>query len=330
MADETPATPVTVATPAPVDPNAAALALFKQAVAPDPKVPAPSAGDSSTPPAVAPGAPATPAAADPPLTTDTLKAQQQTLSRGFGKLATEKAALHEREQRLKGLERWAGAEDKVKADPAAVLELHGITLEQVAEAFLKRQGIQAAAPTAEERIAALETERQREREQAAKTQETQTAEARMAAVQTGVDTVKAHLEASADKFPVVLAKGEANHVFDAVGRYAVKHSIPFESVTMEMVTTVAEAYEQARQAQVDEELSTLVTKVPALAARFAPPKPATATAPSGEQRQGAQASSVTLVGSNSEAPPPQPSGRIPVDELMRRSLEQFKRGGASA
>lgn len=322
--------------------------LNKPAVTADPKAPAPSAGapstssgtpSSTTAPANGVAADGTsaagtpPAGSDPPLTAEVLRTQQQTLSQGFGKLAQAKAALHEREQALKPLERYRGADEKVRADPAAVLELHGITLEQLAEAVLKRQGIQPDPPTAEERLAALEAERKKATDDAAKAAETQTAEQQAAAVQTGVDTVRGHLESMAADFPVVLAKGEANFVFDAIGKYAVKHSIPFQNVTMDMVTAVAKAYEEARQVQVDEEFSALAPKVPRLAARFAPPKPQetpAATAPSGDQRQGAQASSVTLVGTGSEAPPPKPNGRLSPEELNRRSLEVLKAGRPQA
>lgn len=340
MPDEAPAAPVTVATPATpapvrVDPNAAALALFNKpaAVVVDPKASAPSASNPGAPEAgkaaTAPGT-AEPAAADPPLTAEALRTQQQTLSAGFGKLAAAKAQLHEREQALKPLERWRGVEEKVKADPAAVLELHGITLEQLAEAVLKRQGIQPEAPTAEERLAALEADRKKETEEAAKTKDEQAEEAQQAAIAVGVKTVKDILDATPDAFPVSIAKGEERMVFDTVLGYAMKHNIPFDQVTPQMVRVVAAAYEEARQTQVDEELSALVTKVPKLAARFAPPKlPETpaATAPTGEQRQGAQASSVTLVGTHSEAPPPQkPTGRLSPAELDRRALEVMNAG----
>ncbi len=312
---------------APVDPNAAALALFKKAdPAADPKAPAPSAsspgGSEAGKAASAPGT-AEPAVAEPDAG---LKAQREQLSRGFAKLASQRAEIEAHRQELKHLQRWADADTKVKADPAAVLELHGLTLEQVAEAYLKRQA--GGQPTVEDRVAQLEAERRAAAEKATKDAEQAQAQSVQEARANGVAAIAGHLQLAADKYPVTLARGEAEHVFDAVMKYGATHGIDFSALppqtTTELVTMVATAYEEARQAQVDEEISSLAPKVPKLAARFAPPKPDGQTAPSGGTHSGAQASSVTLVGTPSEAPPPQqPTGRLSKAELERRALEVF-------
>lgn len=310
--------------------------MFKKAVAPaapaapaaDPKAPAPSVSSSGTPEAgkaaTAPGT-AEPVAGDPPA--DALKAQREQLSRGFAKLAGAKAEVQAAQERIKVAQRWEDGHAKVKADPASVLELHGITLEQVAEAYLKRGA--GGVPSVEDRVAQLEAERVAAAEKAAKAGEAQQTQAAQEAHANGVAAVQGHLQIAADKYPVTLAKGEAGQVFQAVLRYGSTHNIDFGALTpqatTELVSMVANAYEETRQAQVDEEVSALVTKVPRLAARFVPPKAETPTAPAGETRQGAQASSVTLVGTGSEAPPPQPAGRLSKAELERRALEHFQK-----
>src|SRR5436190_888247 len=53
---------------------------------------------------------------------------------------------------------WKANQDKIKANPAAVLDVYGLTIEQVAEAYL-RTTAGTAEPTAEERLAALEAEK---------------------------------------------------------------------------------------------------------------------------------------------------------------------------
>jgi hypothetical protein len=328
-----------------VDPNAAALEVFKKAAdaraaaagtpAVDPKAPAPSASSSGGAEAgkavSAPGT-AEPAAGDVP-TIEALKAQQQQLSRGFAKLAGAKAEIQAQQERIKAAQHWEDGHAKVKQSPSAVLELHGITLEDVAADYLKRNGA-GSEPTVEDRIAQLEAERKAAADRAAKDAETQQTQAQQEARATGVAAIQGHLQVAADRFPVTLAKGEAEHVFDAVMRYGEKYQLDFSKLTpeatTELVTAVATAYEDARQAQVDEEVSALVTKVPKLAARFAPPKPNGQTAPAGGTNQGAQASSVTLVGNGNEAPPPQPVGRLSKAELERRALEHFKPRGAPA
>lgn len=313
--------------PAPVDPNAAALAIFANAAktatsaapapAPDPKAVA------EKPPGTAE------TAAEEPTTPEALKAKSADLARGFGKLATEKAKVLQREQAAKAVEgnakRWTDAETKVKADPASVLELHGITLEQVAEAYLRRTG-EGSQPTVEDRVAQLEAEKAEATKNAETEKTRQGEEARLAAVQTGVNIIKAHLEATPEKFPIVCTKGEHDIVFQAVGQYAVKYSIPFDQVDMDMVTAIATAYEEARQQQVDEEISTLAPKVPRIAARLAPARET--PGPSGHTTvPGAEARSVTLASpAASEAPPPRPVGRLTREELDRRALEHFKTG----
>jgi hypothetical protein len=315
--------------PAKVDPTAAALALFKKdGPAQDPKALAPSASspggnEAGKADETAPGT-AEPAAADPALAE-----QRAQLSRGFAKLASQKAAVQAQQERIKAADRWEQGTAKVKESPSYVLELHGISLEQVAEDYLKRTA-GAAPASVEDRVAQLEADRKAAAERATKDAETAQARAQQEARETGVKVIQAHLEAQADKFPVTLAKAEVPHVMDALSGYLAKHQIPYENVTMDMVTAVAMAYEEARQAQVDEEFSALAPKVPKLAARFAPPKPPEATAPAGETRQGAQASSVTLVGNSGEAPPPQPSGRLSKAELERRALEVFKKASPAA
>lgn len=319
--------------PAVVDPNAAALALFAKSVAPaaDPKALAPSASPSGTPEAgkvaSAPDT-AAPAAAETPEEDQ----QRKQLSRGFAKLASAKAALHTREQTLKTLEKYVGFEQKVKDDPAALLDMFGSDLlEKLAVAHLKRAGVEPDPPTVESRVEQLEAERKATAEAQKKAQEDGNLRNQHEAREAGVRMVHEHLNTMAAEFPVVLTRGEAPQVFEAVAKYAIKHSVPFSDVTMDLVTTVARAYEDARQAQVDEEFSALAPKVPSIAARLAPPKQETppATAPSGARTAGAQGSSVTLVGSANEAPPPRVAGRMSREELDAKALEVFKRAGAA-
>lgn len=326
-----------------VDARAAALAILNKASAPsqaaapaaqapDPKASAPSAsangGSEAGKAESAPGT-AAPAAAEPALPPE-LAQQRQQLSRGFAKLATEKAALLQKEQSLKGLERFVGFDEKVKADPAVLLDLYGADLlERLAVRHLERSGAPVEI-TVEDRVAALEAEKKALADAKAKEESDRAARAPQEAREQGVKMVADHLATMADQFPVTVSRGEAHHVFDAVARFALKHNLPFEQVTMDTVTVVAKAYEEARQAQVDEEFSALAPKVPKLAARLAPPKPETpAQAPSGDQVRGAQAGSVTLAGrAANEAPPPQPARVQSKEELRELALQHFKKPAA--
>lgn len=333
----------TPAAPAKVDVRAEAFKVLNgEAAQADPKAPsstgAPgtaSTGDSGTSPAPTT---ASEPAADPALTPEALKQQQAQLARGFGKLATEKAAVLAREQGAKlvieDATRWKDLSKRATTDPTVVLELLGsdpaAALELLAEAYItKRDGAKPA--STEDRVAQLEAEREAERT-AARDQQTKDAEkteveTRNASISAAIAAVKDRIEASADKYPVISTKGEHDQVFTAVREYVTKHQIPNDQVTMDLVDTIAAAYEEARQTQLDEEISTLGSKVPRIAARLAPARKE--PAPNGDPDAGAQASSVTLANSVvSEAPPPQPRRGYTKEELRAKALALFPKVSA--
>jgi hypothetical protein len=261
-------------------------------------------------------------ASDPP-------AEKDRLSSGFAKLARDKAAVLERQRavdaRAGELKTWTDLKAKIAADPAAVLELLGAdsqaALELVAEAYLKRNSGRTE-PTAEDRLAALEAERTRERAD----RETQATKDREAAQQRAVDAGKEIVrdvvagEKVAAQFPTINGLGEHEQVFTALSDYVARHKIPSAQVTTDLVLVVAAEVEKA----LIEEVSGLVSKAPHIAARVA--TPAKQPAPTGHTTvSGAQGTSSTSLASSevNGAPPPQPGRRYTREELSKMALAHF-------
>lgn len=324
MADEAaPAAPVTPAAPAAVDPRAAALKHFAPEATPDTKAPAPSASSDSTPaegnPETAP-ATAAPAAAEEEKGTPPAE-QEPKLREGYARLARDKAKLlSERkaiDARAAELKAWDDIRAKVKASPAAVLAAHGLTLEQVAEDYL-RQEAGATAPTVEDKLATLQA-KQDARDAAEKAATEQTAaQQRQSAIEAGVNVVKETVASEAAKYPTIMALGEHKQVFDALGQYAQRHGLGPDDITTDLVKVVAVEVEK----QLAEDLSGLVEKVPHIARRAqAPQTPATGQ-PTSPGAKGTSA--VTLASAAvSEAPPPQPRKGYTVEELRKLALAKF-------
>lgn len=318
------------ATPAPVDPRAAALELFKLAeTAPKAPTDAGTAAPASTDPAASPEAVAP--KADEAKPQEPPPQQDERLSRGFAKLANQKAALLAREQNLTkretDLKTYDDLRAKIASDPAAVLDLLGASspqeaLERVAEAYMARNGT-APAKTAEERVAELERQ-QAERDRLAADRETQQQEAlRQAAIEQAVGIVTRTLQVPgvAEQFATINALGEHRQVFDTLQAYVEKHKIPKEQVTTDLVKVVAAEVEAA----LVEEYSGLVVKVPHIAARVTPPREQ--PAPPGQRTaDGANgSSSTTLAGSAlNGAPPHQPPRRRTPEELRAEALKHFQ------
>lgn len=327
MADEA-APPAATPAPAPVDPRAEALKAFAPAAeaAQDPKAPAPSVSEAGTPAeAKTEGAPDTAA----PVAAEEKPAEQEPkLREGYARLARDKAKLLADRRAVDAdraaLTSWRETQAKVKASPAAVLEAHGLTLEQVAEDYLKREaGTQA--PSTDDRVNDIAA-RLAARE-AAETKATETAaeQQRHAAVEAGVNVVKDIVTASASDFPTIAALGEHRQVFDALGQYAQRHGLAPADITTDLVTVVAREVEKA----LNEEMSGLVEKVPHIAQRAqAPAKPAAGQ----PTRQGAQGTSAVTLASSavSEAPPPQPRRGYTTDELRKLALAQFSKDSPAA
>lgn len=310
------------AEPAKVDARAAALAVLNGGEPPA-ALPAPAPGSPDAPgdKLLDPAPPAEPA--DEPLSPEALRKRGEDLRRGFGKLAAEKASLLAQRQanatRLEAGRRWEDAQAKVKADPAAVLELHGISLEDVASAYLRRAG--AEPPTAEDRVARLEeevaTRRAAEEKDATDRAETD----RQARVAAGVDVVRSHLGAAPDKYPAIVALDHSAQVFEAVGKYAAQHQLAPADINVRLVDLVAAEYEKA----LTEELGGLVSKVPHIAARTTQPRQ---PASNGHVQPGAQGTSSTTLANAavSEAPPPQPRRGFTKEELRAKALALFSPG----
>lgn len=331
MATETPpaatgtAAPETPATP--VDPRAAALAVLNGGQ-PDATPKAASA------PAVAAAEGTTPSTASPPSSGEpaaTAKApaegeqQKDRLSAGYARLAREKASLLEQRKALEAeataYRGWKANADKVKADPASVLELHGLTLEQVAAAYLAREAGQPA-PSPEDRIAALEAEkaaRLKSEEDARKKVEDETKAATIRqARETGLAVVREQL--TADAFPTVVALGEHEQVFEALGQYVVRHNIPADQITTDLLKLVAAGVEKA----LADDIGGVIEKVPHIAKRA--PTPSTTQSATGQPTaSGAQGTSATSLASSevSGAPAPQPGRRYTNAELQKMALAHF-------
>lgn len=309
MADEVtipaPAASAQVAQPVaetPLDPRAAAQAILR----------------GETPTAAEPAKPEgeTPAVAAPEET--------ERLSAGFAKLARQKASLLEKQKAFdaQGAEYKAFAEAKAKiaADPAAVLELHGLTLEQVAEAYLKRSADQGE-PSTDDRLAELQAriDARDKADEEARTRDNE--RTRAAAVDAAINVVKSVVDESVDKFPTIAATGEHGQVWEALSKYVQLHKIPESQVNTDLVRTIAAAVEQ----ELAEEYSGLVSKVPHIAARVTAPRQPTPSA-GHTTDSGAQGNSSNSLASSqtSGAPPPQPANRrYTVEELRKQALAMF-------
>lgn len=312
-----------------MDPRAAALQVLQNAEALRSAAPkaeaaaAAPAGDTAGKAADGATAQAAPSPADDAPTPEALRQRGEDLRRGFGKLATEKAALLKSQQENKAAveaaKRWNEIQAQIKADPAAVLEAHGLTLEQVAEAYLIRTAGKPQ-PTVEDLQRRLDERDAAERAAADKRQADEAAATAQSKYDGALSIVRSRLEAAADKYPATIARGEFAEVHRALSAYVHRHQIPIEQVTLDTLDVVAAAYEEARQEQLAEEVSGLVSKVPKIAARVAPPR--TEMAPSGTNGSGAKGtSSATLAASAiSEAPPPAPKKSYTKEELQRAAL----------
>lgn len=335
------AAPTTPAEPAKVDPRAAALAMFENAnthkeagaFAPGPKASAPAGAATGTQPAGHAETGTPPGSSDPSTTPPSGESSEQKpageqkdrLSAGYARLARKEAALLEQRKQLE-TERaeylaWKAAADKVKADPAAILELHGKTLEEVAAAYLAREAGQPQ-PSPEERIAALEREkadRAKLEDDARKKadDEAKAAQAKQihaAGVQVVVDVL------DATTFPTIVALGEHEQAFDALKNYVALHKIPRDQVTTDLLKQVAAGVEQA----LADDIGGVIEKVPHIAKRA--PTPSTEKPANGQPTaSGAQGTGSTSLASAevSGAPAPQPGRRYTREELRAMAMAHF-------
>jgi colicin import membrane protein len=309
------------AEPTKTDPRVAALAILK-AGATDQKPEAPAAQSAPAKadgekPAAAPEAPA--------------EKPNERLSSGFAKLAREKAALHSEREAMKAekaeLAAWKEHQAKIKADPANILDVHGVTLEQLAEAYLARTAGKTE-PTADERVAALEaklTEREKaEKDAADKAKQDAEAASRTEAVKRGVAVVESNLDAAT--YPTIVALGEHEQVFKALGAYALKHELAQEEITVDLMKTVALEVEKG----LVDEISGVVEKAPHIAARVTAPRktePSTRQEPSGAQGTSSMSLASAAV---SGAPPPQERTGYTKEELRKMALAHFAKPSAQA
>ena len=350
MAD-TPAPAVTTTAPtpaaadaAPVDPRAAALAVLAGGAAPaEGKAGGGTAqtasaqtgaapADAKAPPTAADGTASTAESGSPADEQTDIARQRETLRQGYAKLgaaqARHVATAKERDDFKAQLAEWNQRDAAIKADPAAVLDHFGLTLEQVAAAYLARETPDGPPPV-EKAVADLQAriEARDKADADAKAKADDDAQARAAreAIDGGLKVVADTLAASPDEFPTITALGQEAEVFQVFSQYVAHHQVPAEQQTINLLRAVAREHEKT----LSEDLAATLGKVPHIATRAT--APAKASAPAGNlTASGATGTSSASLASAvvSEAPPPTTNGKRTKEELRALAIAVLQGGAA--
>ncbi len=295
------------------------------AATPAPATPANSPSPpSSTPPPTAAAAPIEVAAGEPAS-----PAAEERLTPRFRELARREKALVEREKALKTQEAtyrtFEERRAKTKEEPGAALELLGVTLDDLVQAYLPKQP-----ETVEQRVARLEAE--------AKAKEAETSKAAQSAqdaeLQAVVDAAHARWKEEIDKSPdfeLVVAQRAHPVVFQLVEDWFTKHG---------ELLPIADAARIVEE-QLFEQAKAELPKLKKLRALFGPEPSATtgasATTPAGAKPVGASAappknvpSPIPTLTNRTDPPAPQaaPSRPETREERIARIVAAHKAGAA--
>lgn len=255
---------------------------------------------ANPPTTAAPGTGANPG--DPPAAAAPLEAapagdkKDVDLSTRFAALTKRERVIVERERALKPLEKdvsaWKQAQESAKLNPMALLEAHGLTYDAVTQFVLNDRKL-----TPEQRIEAIEAERAKERELAAKAQKDKDSEQVTSVIDGHKQAIREHVDQAGDTYELV----RLNDAYDLVHTVVEEHF--FEHGTILPVADAAKAVEDYLEGEARDKV--LKSKKFAPKAET-PPPPATPQAAAGggdgpETRQPAPTLTHRAV---SSAPPP--------------------------